>query len=58
MEWWFVYGDRLYEQYRNERLRQAQKEVLIKVARGQSSAKGMELDLLMFILVFVNFHIH
>jgi hypothetical protein len=58
MEWWFVYGDRLYQQYRNERLRQAQKGVLIKVARGQSSAKGMGLDLLMFILVFVNFHIH
>jgi hypothetical protein len=57
MEWWFVYGDLLYQQYQNERLRQAQKEALITIARGQSGIWAINLDLLSLVLAFLPFHI-
>ncbi len=56
MQWWFVYGDLLHQQYRNERLQETENEALVALARGQSDTKRDFLDLLALILAFVNFH--
>ncbi len=56
MQWWFVYGDLLHQQYRNERLQEAENESLVALARGQSDTRPYFPDLLALILAFVNFH--